>query len=175
MVNREPALSNFDAHMSRTLALLALLFSVLLAPAQAAPGAAEPFDAQTWRTLRQQVDASGKPMLVMFTASWCAVCPGVAKQLAADKRRQRAGTPLLMVMSDLSPEELAQHRGHGMHAHAEADRLLAFDGPEAPIRHAVDPRWRGMVPYIAWLAPRRAPEFVSGAPDAATLARWWGR
>jgi hypothetical protein len=80
-----------------------------------------------------------------------------------------------MVMSDLSPEELAQHRGHGMHPHAEADRLLAFEGPEAPIRHAVDPRWRGMVPHIAWLAPGRAPEFVSGAPDAATLTRWWGR
>lgn len=175
MVNRERALLNSDTLIRRALALLALSFSVLLTPAQAAPGAAEPFDAQTWRALRQQVDASGKPALVMFTASWCAVCPGVAKQLAADKRRQRAGTPLLMVMSDLSPEELAQHRGHGMHAHAEADRLLAFDGPEAAIRHAVDPRWRGVVPHIAWLAPGRAPEFVSGAPDAATLTRWWGR
>ena len=40
---------------------------------------------------------------------------------------------------------------------------------------SVDPQWRGVVPHIAWLAPGRAPEFVSGAPDAATLARWWGR
>lgn len=169
-------MSNSDgrpALLRRT--LLAAMSSILLSTAQATPGAAEPFDAQTWRALRQQVDASGKPALVMFTASWCAVCPGVAQKLATDKRRRRAGVPLLMVMSDLAPEELSQHRSHGMHAHAEADRLLAFEGPEAQIRHAVDPRWRGVVPHIAWLAPGRAPEFVSGAPDAATLARWWGR
>ena len=156
--------------------LNALLCACLIAPATSAPARVEPFDAQTWTQLRQQVERTRQPALLMFSASWCAVCPGVLKQLAGDKRRQRTGVPLLLVMSDLSPEELVQHGSHGAHhqAHAQADRLFAFDGEEARIRHAVDPRWRGVVPHVVWLAPDREPEFVSGAPDAATLARWWG-
>lgn len=163
--------------------MLALLFSVLSA-AMALPlatGAApqapapEPFDAATWQQLRQQVEREGRPQLLMFSASWCAVCPGVLKQLADDARRRRSQTPLLLVFSDLSPEELAQP-GHGHHArHGGADRLLGFEGQAAAIRHAVDPRWRGLVPLVVWLAPGQPPELVQGAPDAATLARWWAR
>lgn len=153
----------------------ALLGAFAAAATGAAPAPVEAFDAQTWTQLRQQVERMRQPTLLMFSASWCAVCPGVLKQLAADPRRRRAGVLLLLVMSDLSPEELARHGGHGGHpqAHAQADRLFAFDGEEARIRHAVDPRWRGVVPHLVWLAPGREPEFVSGAPDAATLARWW--
>lgn len=172
MSNSEPRLA---LRWRRLLAAL-LLSALALGPAAAAPASVEPFDAQTWSALRQQVERSRKPALLVFSASWCAVCPGVVKQLAGDKRRQRAEAPLLLVMSDLSPEELGQHAGHGAHhqAHAQADRLFAFDGEEARIRHSVDPRWRGVVPHVVWLAPGREPEFVSGAPDAATLARWWG-
>jgi hypothetical protein len=76
--------------------------------------------------------------------------------------------PLWLVLTDGEPAERRAH--HGL-----ADRLFAFEGPEAAIRYSIHAEWRGVVPYVALLRPGRAPEFVRGEPDEATLARWWGR
>lgn len=156
--------------------LLALLPLMALAPATAPARAAghsvHPFDGQTWQALRQQVDARRQPQLVVFSATWCAVCPGVIAQLAGDPRRRRAGAALWVVLSDVAPGE-ADARLLASPHHAGADRLLAFDGPAAAIRHAVDPRWRGVAPFVAWLAPGLPPQFVQGAPAATDLERWF--
>ncbi|MBI5255498.1 MAG: hypothetical protein HY855_03285 [Burkholderiales bacterium] len=141
-------------------------------PARAAPRTVEPFDADTWRALRAEVEARRQPMLVAFSATWCGVCPEVLSQLAQDPRRLHSGVPLLVVISDLAPGE-ADARLLATAHHAQADRVLAFDGNPAAIRHAVDPGWRGVTPYLAWLAPGQAPEFVAGAPPLQHTARWF--
>lgn len=152
----------------------ALLFAPLMLalPAAAAPRAVEAFDAGTWAAL--QAEAGRGPLLVVFSATWCAVCPALIAELAADPRRRRAGVPLLVVLADLAPGEDDARLLASPHYRA-ADRLLAFDGPAAPIRHAVDPRWRGLSPSVAWLAPGRSPRFVQGAPDPTELAAWLDR
>lgn len=128
----------------------------------------EPFTPSTWAALQAEVDRQKRATLVLLSAGWCAVCPDLLGQLARDPRRRRARVPLWLVLTDGEP---AARRAH----HGLADRLFAFDGPEAAIRHSIHAEWRGVVPYVALLRPGRAPEFVRGEPDEATLARWWGR
>lgn len=153
--------------------LAALLLGLAAASAvPAAPRAVEAFDADTWPALRAEVQARQRPLLVVFTATWCAVCPEVVAQLARDARRQRSGVPLVVAVADLAPGE-ADARLLAAPYYGGADRLMAFDGPAAALRHGVDPRWRGVTPYVAWLAPGQPPQFVPGAPDAAQTARWF--
>jgi hypothetical protein len=142
------------------------------APAHAAPAEIDAFDADTWAALQRQAASDGKPLLVVFSATWCAVCPEVITRLADDPRRARAQVPLLVVLADVSPGDADARLLASAH-YRRADRLLAFDGPAAAIRHAVDPRWRGAAPYVSWLAPGQAPQFATGAPPADVLARWF--
>lgn len=140
--------------------------------ALAAPKTVEAFDSGAWPALRAEVEARQRPLLVVFTATWCAVCPDVVAQLGRDARRQRSGVPLVVAVVDLAPGE-ADDRLLAAPYYGGADRLMAFDGPPAALRHGVDPRWRGVTPYLAWLAPGQPPQFVAGVPDAAQTARWF--
>lgn len=160
---------------NRRRAFLACLPGLALCagPTAAAPTRVEPFDAESWAEWPRQVTARNQPLMVVFSATWCAVCPQLIDRLAADPRRRRRGVPLWVVMTDLAPGENDARLLASPHYHV-ADRLLAFDGPAAAIRHAVDPRWRGLSPSVAWLAPGRPTEFVQGAPAAAQLAAWLG-
>ena len=143
-----------------------LACAILGGPALAAPQRAfEPFTPLTWAALQAEVDRQQHATLVLLSAGWCAVCPDLLGQLARDPRRRRARVPLWLVLTDGEP---AERRAH----HALADRLFAFDGPEAAIRHSIHPQWRGVVPHVALLRPGQAPQFVTGEPDGATLSRW---
>ena len=79
---------------------------------------------------------------------------------------------LLVVLADVAPGEADARLLASAH-YRRADRLLAFDGPNAAIRHAVDPQWRGVSPAVAWLAPGERRQFVQGAPASADLQRWY--
>jgi hypothetical protein len=164
-------LSNCTRPDARRRALLAFGAAWAL-PAASAPARVEPFDAGTWAALQREVNGRRKPMLVVFSATWCAVCPDVIERLAGDTRRTRAGVPLLVVLADVAPGEADARLLASAH-YRRADRLLAFDGPNAAIRHAVDPQWRGVSPAVAWLAPGERRQFVQGAPASADLQRWY--
>lgn len=141
-------------------------------PVQAAPRVVEPFDAATWQRFKDDARLRGRPRLVVFSATWCAVCPGVVERLAQEPRRRRAGADLVVVMIDVAPGE-ADASLLGAGHHALADRLLAFDGPAPALRRAVDPGWRGVVPHVAWLAPGQPPRFSQGMPREEVLAAWF--
>lgn len=168
--------SSLPERLARTLRGAALALPLLLAAAtaaHAAPAAVEPFDADTWRSLQREARDSRRPVLVAFSATWCAVCPGVIERLGEDARRTRAGVPLVVVLTDVAPGE-SDTRLLGAAHYRRADRLMAFDAPAAAVRHAVDPTWRGTVPFVAWLVPGQAPQLVQGEPPAGQLARWLG-
>ena len=60
-------------------------------------------------------------------------------------------------------------------SHAEyrhADRLFAFAGQAAAIRYAVDPRWRGVTPYVSFLVRDRPAVGVTGPPARADIDAW---
>lgn len=141
--------------------------------APAAPEAAtrvEAFDAPAWK---QFVEAPGRPTIVVFSTTDCSHCPGVLKTLAAHPLRQRQKAPLVAVVMDLAPGEEDDALLHSPH-YAHASRLMAFAGQAAALRHAVNPAWRGMTPYVALLRPGAAPRFVLGMPAEAELRAWAG-
>jgi len=150
----------------RTTGLLALALATAW-PAAAAPRSVEPFTATGWAALQ---DGLRQPAVVVFTTTDCAHCPAVIAQLAR-ALHQPPRRPLLTVVMDLAPGE-ADAQLLGTAHYRAADRLLAFDGQAPALRHAVNPAWRGVTPYVALLVPGQPVRWVTGPPAAADIAAW---
>lgn len=154
----------------RRLALATLWATALsgaFSAAVAAPKAVEAFDATTWPALQQ----ARQPLAVVFTTTDCSHCPAVVEQLARSLRAQRGGARLVTVVMDVSPGEADAELLSTAH-YRRADRLLAFDGSAAALRHQVNPAWRGVTPYVALLRPGQPVTFVMGPPSAQDLKDW---
>ena len=148
--------------------LSVLLVAASLMPAHAAPRTVEVFDRPAWPALQAGLTA---PAIVVFTATYCAHCPAVIAQLARDKRRLQPSAQLIAVVIDAAPGDDDARLLRDPHHHP-VDRLFAFQGQAAALRHAVDPSWRGITPYVAFLHPGEAPRWVMGPPSVQDLAAW---
>ena len=148
--------------------LCALWATAALLPAQAAPRAVEVFDRPAWGALQAGLTA---PAIVVFTATYCAHCSAVIAQLAQDKRRLLPSAQLIAVVMDAVPGDDDAKLLRDPH-HRPLDRLFAFQGQAPALRHAVDPSWRGITPYVAFLHPGEPPRWVTGPPKAQDLAAW---
>ena len=160
--------SSSNRHRRVPHALCALLVSALLSAAHSAPRTVEVFDRPAWPALQAGLTA---PAIVVFTATYCAHCPAVMAQLAQDKRRWHPAAPLIAVVTDAVPGDDDARLLRDPH-HRPVDRLFAFQGQAAALRHAVDPLWRGITPYVALLRPGEPPQWVAGQPSAQDLAHW---
>ena len=148
------------------LAALALLSAAVQLPADAAPRQVEAFDASAWPALQAGLK---QPAVVVFSTTDCAHCPAVLAQLHQHIGRRRAA--LIAVVMDLVPgQDDAALKADAHYRHA--DRLFAFDGQAPALRHAVDPRWRGVTPYVVFLTPGSPPKAVTGPPPAAHVEAW---
>ena len=126
-----------------------LWFAALSHPAAlAAPRSVESFDGTAWRSLTQSIT---QPTAVVFSTTDCSHCPKVIAQLAC-KAEQRGlqATPLVVVLNGAGADLLQIVR------YQRADRLFVFTGPDALLRHGVDPRWRGMSPFVGFVEPAAA-------------------
>ncbi|MBH9577554.1 hypothetical protein [Inhella proteolytica] len=131
----------------------ALFLALALAlPTLPCSAAEEAFGPQTFQQLQQQVQA---PTWLVFSATYCGNCPAVVAGL----RRQHAGMPLWLVLTDDGEET------HPL----PAERRWRFEGHELALRHAVNPQWKGITPYLALLRPGQAPLFALGQPSNAQL------
>ena len=145
--------------------MAALVCAALTRPAPCAAARWEPLAPSGWPALLRSLP---RPSIVVFTASWCGTCPAIVTALAGHTRSLSPPARLVVVMID-GETHAARPTLH------EADRMLLLRGDEAALRHAVNPRWRGLVPHVALLpADRGAPVFVDGMPGAEQLARWAG-
>lgn len=139
--------------------------------AQAAPGQVERFTPATWRHWQATLS---RPTAVVFTTTDCAYCPAAVAALRralAEGRLRDLHAELAAVVMDVAPG--GDDAALLADAHYQpADRLLAFDGPAAALRHAVEPRWHGVTPAVALLAPGLAPRWIVGAPSEAQLEDW---
>jgi hypothetical protein len=115
------------------------------------------------------------PALVVFTSTDCAHCPQAIDRLVRHQRdERRAGRPVprldVVVMDGRDEPEAMLSDIH----YQRADRLFAFEGQAARVRHGVNPAWFGQTPYIALLG-RASPDgqatvrFVSGTPSDRDL------
>ena len=153
---------------SPALALCGALWALAPMPALAAPRVVEVFDRPAWGALQAGLTA---PAIVVFTATYCAHCPAVVAQLAQDKRRLLPSAQLIAVVMDALPAQDDARLLRDTH-YRPVDRLFAFQGQAAALRHAVDPSWRGVTPYVAFLHPGEAPRWVTGPPQAQDLTAW---
>ena len=137
--------------------------------ATAAPAAVETFDKTTWPALLR---TSKQPAIVVFTSVTCTHCPGaiasLAKQRAQFSGSGRSPVPLLVVSMDADDDASLLRDAH----YAPADRLFAFRGSQQALQYAVNPEWRGMTPYVAFVDGRGGARFVLGEPKAAVLQGW---
>jgi hypothetical protein len=143
--------------------LCAPLLSVL--SAAASPKVVETFDAKTWARLQQDLP---RPAAVVFTATYCANCPQIIERLTETLRNRGLQQQVIAVVIDAASDQELLSSGH----YKSAARLFAFDGDEAALRHGVDPRWRGVTPYVALLSEQNKVVFVAGAPSDAQIIEW---
>ena len=141
------------------------LSMLLCAPVLAAPTEVEPFDKSTWPTL---INDKRQPAIIVFSSVSCTHCPGAIERLAARRAASQSATRLYVVLMDSEHDSAALSSPH----HRLADRLFAFRGRSQPLQYLVNPDWRGMTPYIAYIDGKSAVRFVLGEPDDRTLVVW---
>jgi hypothetical protein len=131
----------------------------------AAPTEVEIFDKSTWPAL---LSGKQQPAMIVFSSVSCTHCPGAIERLAARRAANQSATRLYVVLMDSEDDMAALSSPH----HRLADRLFAFRGRAQSLQYAVNPDWRGMTPYIAYVDGKSAARFVLGEPDDRTLASW---
>ena len=140
--------------------------------AAAAPRQVEAFDAAAWSALQAGLT---QPTVVVFSTTDCAHCPavisGLAHQIQQRKAKAQGRASLVAVVMDAAPGDDDAALIGNVH-YRPADRLLAFSGPAPVLRYAVDPRWRGVTPFVVFLSPGRAPVFVTGPPQSDQVNAW---
>ncbi len=155
-----------DAMRLRT-RFVSLTACLVAAAALGAPASVEPFDSAAWERLQQELP---RPSAVVFTATYCATCPAVLGKLSeALEKRGVEGKVIAVVIDEAEAGALLQSP-HYRHA----SRLFLFEGNEASLRYRIDPRWRGVTPYIALLSSTGEPLFVAGTPKDEHIAAWLG-
>lgn len=156
--------------------------------AAAAPQAVGSFDGVTWRSLQASLD---RPTAVVFSTTDCVHCPAAIEALAREIRRRKwmtgeraIGTratgkratgkraaELVVVVMDRAPGDDDARLMRDAHYRA-ADRLFAFSGQGAALRYSVNPDWRGVTPFVAFLVPGAPPVWVAGLPSETDMANW---
>jgi hypothetical protein len=134
----------------------------------AAPRPVEAFDSAGWAALQATLK---QPAVVVFSTTDCAHCPAVFGQLAQAIRQRQRKAQLIAVVMDVAPgddDDALQRQPH----YQRADRLFAFAGQANAIRFAVEPRWRGVTPYVVFLRPGQTARAVTGPPSAADIDTW---
>lgn len=136
--------------------------------ALAAPRTVESFETGTWQGLQASLK---QPMAVVFTTTDCAHCPAVIARLRQDIERRKLKAVLMAVVMDQAPGDDDAALLRSRH-YQPVDRLFAFSGQTAALRYGVDPRWRGVTPYVVFLSPLAASTAVAGPPPAAVFDAW---
>lgn len=155
---------SFIERRMRSLLLLGGMIASLAAVA--ATPVVQPFGAATWHELAR---SPARPLAVVFSTTDCSHCPKVIDEIAAAIRKSRSRARLAVVVMDGAGQEAAL-RGDPHYRNAKA--LYAFDGDAVALRYQVNPDWRGVTPYVAFLPAAGAVSFHAGHPPPDALRRF---
>lgn len=136
--------------------------------AHAKPKKVEAFDVHTWAQLQGSL---GAPAVVVFTTTDCIYCPATIRDLATEIRQWKLQAQLITVVMDAAPGDMDAELLRNPH-YQPSDRLLAFEGQAPALRYTVNPGWRGVTPYVAFLRPGVSPAWVTGHPTERDLQAW---
>jgi thiol-disulfide isomerase/thioredoxin len=150
------------------LRIISLLLCCVPLLAAAEPKKVERFDTKTWAQLQKELP---RPSVVVFTATYCSNCPALIDRIAQQLTKQGLKQDIVAVVVDeATPQELL-----ASHHYKSVSKLFAFDGNEATLRYGVDPRWRGVTPYVALLSAPDKVVFIAGTPSDAQFEAWLKR
>ncbi len=145
--------------------VVAVMLLALHAGVMAAPAAVENFDKSSWQLLLKQ---TASPLIVVFSSVTCTHCPGAIDRIAAGLSAARSGTRLIVVSIDSEDDAALLREPHL----TSVSRVFAFNGSTQALQYSVNPGWRGMTPYIAYLEGKGGVRFVLGEPKVAVLREW---
>jgi hypothetical protein len=123
------------------------------------------FRADTWPRLLKE---GPRPAAYVFTTTYCSTCPDVFDLLRKTVNASRKNVELAAVLMDAQGDRALMHARH----YEGMTRLYAFDGFEPEIRHAVDPKWRDITPYVVLIDRQGKLQRVIGPPDQKRLEMW---
>lgn len=148
--------------------LLSALTLIASNAANAAPREVEAFDTKSWPALQREIK---QPTIMVFSATWCSICPDVIDRLRQDIDKRKLKASLMVTLMDVAPGDRDAALLRDAH-YTQTDRLFAFDGQANAVRYSVDKRWLGITPYVVLLAPNAAPVAITGAPAASEIDAW---
>ena len=145
----------------------ALLLALSAVAVQAAPHTIETFDAQTWQRFQSELP---RPSAIVFSTTDCTHCPAAIAAVAQQLKKRKPRIPLVVVVMDGAEHPGLLHDAH----YRQASRLFVFEGQSAALQYAVNPKWRGITPYVALLPKSGAATLITGSPSQQEFARWLG-
>ena len=148
--------------------MLSALALIASNAANAAPREVEAFDTKSWPALQREIK---QPTIMVFSATWCSICPDVIDRLRQDIDKRKLKASLMVTLMDVAPGDRDAALLRDAH-YTQTDRLFAFDGQANAVRYSVDKRWLGITPYVVLLAPNAAPVAITGAPAASEIDAW---
>jgi predicted membrane-bound spermidine synthase len=145
--------------MLRKLARFFFLIVFSIGYVHSAPKGVEYFQSTTWTKFQSELP---KPHIVVFSTTDCGHCPDVVLEISkAIKAGGKKVYLSVVVMDGLSHLDYLLSAPH----YLVADKVFAFDGQANAIRHAVNPSWRGLTPYVALIPSRGEVDFILGNPS----------
>ena len=145
--------------------LTSCLLVLSAAAVQAAPQKIEAFDAQSWQRLQSTLP---RPSVVVFSSTDCTHCPVTIASIAEQLKQRKTQLPLIVVVMDGDEQPGLLQDAH----YRQASRLFVFKGQSAALQYTINPKWRGITPYVALLPQAGDVRLVLGQPSAQDIDGW---
>ncbi|MEO8600018.1 MAG: hypothetical protein ABI656_09335 [bacterium] len=152
------------ARNATTIAVL-LALGATMTSVQAAPKKIEQFDAQSWQRLQKELP---RPSAIVFSTTDCTHCPAAIAAVAQQLKENKKRIPLIVVVMDGDGHPALLQDAH----YRQASRLFVFKGQTAALQYAVNPKWRGITPYMALLPKDGAATLITGTPSQQEFQLW---
>ena len=145
--------------------LATLLPAVAALPAQAAANRIEAFDGQSWQRFQSELP---RPSAIVFSTTDCTHCPTTIASIAQQLKQRKTPVPLIVVVMDGEQQPGLLQDPH----YRQASRLFVVKGQTAALQYAVNPKWRGITPYVALLPQAGDVKLVLGNPSTPDIESW---
>lgn len=155
-------------NLSIFILLILAIMTIALVPrtAQAAAIRIESFDHQTWQRWHKELP---RPAAVVFSTTDCGHCPAVIASLSEQLKVRKI--PVIVVVMDGNDMSNVSDLLQEAH-YTPATRLFVFNGQTAALQYSINPKWRGITPYVALFPTNGEAQLTLGKPSPGKMLAW---